>query len=98
MAIHTQMNSKSHSQERSEQHKGKQNSGGEPKKHAIDLHADEDEDRQSEIDISEGQDNKRGNIGPSGQGSHRGREARNRQSNASGRPDVSSDTQQGAPQ
>jgi hypothetical protein len=97
MSIHTNMNSKSHSQERSEKHKGKQNSGGEPTKHAIDLHAHEEEDRQSEIDISEGHDNKRGNIGPSGQGSHRGRETRNRQSKASGRSNVPSDTQQGAP-
>jgi hypothetical protein len=65
-------------------HKGKQNSGGEPTKHAQKLHEDEEADQQFQIDVKEGHDNKRGNIGPSGQGSHRGREARTHQSNASG--------------
>jgi hypothetical protein len=67
-----------------QKHKGKQNSGGEPTKHAQQLHEDEAADRQFNIDIDEGRDNKRGNIGPSGQGSHRGREHRTHQSNASG--------------
>lgn len=74
--------------EEEKSHKGKQNSGGEAKKHAKDM--TRMESQQSEIDIAEGHDHKKGNIGPSGQGSHRGRESRNRQSNASGRPDVSS--------
>ena len=65
-------------------HHVKQNSAGEPTKHALALHDDPEEDRQFQINISEGRDNKRGNIGPSGQGSHRGREARTHQSNASG--------------
>jgi hypothetical protein len=64
--------------------KGKQNTGGEPTKHAQQLHQDEAADRQFHVDIKEGHDNKRGNIGPSGQGSHRGREHRTHQSNASG--------------
>lgn len=66
----------------------KQNSGGEAKKHAKDMNSMDAQ--QHDVDIAEGQDNKKGNIGPSGQGSHRGRESRNRQTNASGRPDVSS--------
>lgn len=40
--------------------------------------------------LADAQDGKRNNIGPSGQGSHRGQERRNRQTKASGRPDVSS--------
>jgi len=72
---------------------GKQNSGGEPSKHAQKLHADALRDQQEEIDVAEGHDNKKGNIGPSGQGSHRGRESRNIQTNASGRPNVSSANQ-----
>ncbi|HYX31861.1 MAG TPA: hypothetical protein VE954_02015 [Oligoflexus sp.] len=63
---------------------GKQNSGGEPTKHAQKLHEDEAADQQFNVDVKEGQDNKRGNIGPSGQGNHRGRESRTHQSNASG--------------
>jgi hypothetical protein len=66
----------------------KQNSGGEAKKHAKDR--TDMEAQQDEIDIAEGHDHKKGNIGPSGQGSHRGRESRNQQTKASGRPDVSS--------
>jgi hypothetical protein len=65
-------------------HHVKQNSAGEPSRRAKALHEDTDADRQFQIDIDEGQDNKRGNIGPSGQGSHRGREVRTHQSNASG--------------
>ncbi|HET9236645.1 MAG TPA: hypothetical protein VFO10_05320 [Oligoflexus sp.] len=72
-------------------HKGKHNTGGEPSKRALSM--SETERRQSEIDIAEGHDNRKGNIGPSGQGSHRGREARNRQTSASGRPDHSSASQ-----
>ncbi len=78
-----------------EHNKGKQNSGGEASKHALAM--SEQDIRQNEIDVAEGQDNKRGNIGPSGQGNHRGREARNRQSSASGRPDHSA-ASKGAPQ
>ncbi|MDQ3233661.1 MAG: hypothetical protein M3Q07_17730 [Pseudobdellovibrionaceae bacterium] len=70
---------------------GKQNSGGEPKKTAQMM--SEMERQQSEVNIAEGQDNKKGNIGPSGQGNHRGREVRNRQTSASGRPDHSSASQ-----
>lgn len=69
---------------------GKQLSGGEPSKHALALHADEAAERQSDINLAEGKDNKKGNVGPSGQGTHRGRERRNKQTKASGRPDVSS--------
>ena len=65
-------------------HHVKQSSAGEPSSRAKALHEDTDADRQFQIDIDEGHDNKRGNIGPSGQGSHRGREARTHQSNASG--------------
>lgn len=63
---------------------GKHNAGGEPKKTAQALHDDEMRDRQAKIDIGEGHDHKKGNIGPSGQGSHRGRERKTLQSNASG--------------
>lgn len=70
---------------------GKQNSGGEPSKRAKAM--SQMEIQQAEIDRAEGQDNRKGNIGPSGQGSHRGREARNRQTSASGRPDHSSASQ-----
>ncbi len=72
-------------------HKGKQNSGGEPSKRALAM--SEMERQQNEVDIAEGHDNRKGNIGPSGQGGHRGREARNRQTSASGRPDHSSASQ-----
>ncbi|MDQ3233229.1 MAG: hypothetical protein M3Q07_15535 [Pseudobdellovibrionaceae bacterium] len=70
---------------------GKQNSGGEPKKKARSM--SELERQQNEVNRAEGQDNKKGNIGPSGQGNHRGRETRNRQTSASGRPDHSSASQ-----
>lgn len=69
-------------------HHGKENSGGEASKHALAMSSEEKQ--QKDIDIGEGKDHKKGNIGPSGQGGHRGREARNRQSSASGRPDHSS--------
>lgn len=65
---------------------GKQNAGGEASKHAKELHADEARDRQEKINIEEGKDHKRGNIGPSGQGSHRGRERSTHQSKAAGGP------------
>lgn len=65
---------------------GKQNSGGEPTKHAQLLHEDEEKDRQAKINVGEGHDRKKGNIGPSGQGSHRGRERSTHQSKASGGP------------
>ena len=65
---------------------GKQNCGGEPSKHARALHDDELRDRQTRINVGEGHDRKKGNIGPSGQGSHRGRERATRQSKASGGP------------
>lgn len=93
MATHQDTNSASHSRGR-EKVKGKQHSGGEPTKHAVKMHENELEERQFEIDVAEGQDNKKGNIGPSGQGSHRGRESRNKQTAASGRSDVPSDTGQ----
>lgn len=92
MTTHHDTNSESHSRGR-DKVKGKQHSGGEPSKHAVKMHEDELEERQFEINVAEGADNKKGNIGPSGQGSHRGRESRNRQTNASGRPNVPSDTQ-----
>ncbi|RZA11802.1 MAG: hypothetical protein EOP10_32470, partial [Proteobacteria bacterium] len=82
----------------SKHHKGKENSGGEPSKHAQALHADALKEQQAEIDIGEGHDHKKGNIGPSGQGSHRGRERANSQTNASGRPNISSANQAGGPQ
>lgn len=69
---------------------GKESSGGEPSKHAQALHADAERDQQNNIDVGEGHDHKKGNIGPSGQGSHRGRERANTQSKASGRSNVSS--------
>ncbi|MBC7533229.1 MAG: hypothetical protein H7318_16790 [Oligoflexus sp.] len=69
---------------------GHENSGGEPSKHAQALHADAARDQQAEIDVDEGHDHKKGNIGPSGQGSHRGRERDNKQSKASGRSNVAS--------
>lgn len=62
---------------------GKQNSGGEPKKGHETRGKDAGE-------IADGQDGKRGNLGPSGQGTHRGRERHNVQTGNSGRPDVSS--------
>ena len=62
--------------------------GGEPTKHAKALHEDQARDRQAEIDEGEAHDHKKGNIGPSGQGSHRGRERNNDQSKASGRPNI----------
>lgn len=83
--------------EDNKKHKGKQHSGGEPKKTALKMQDDEEATIQSHKNVSEGHDNKKGNIGPSGQGSHRGRERVNRQSKASGRPDVSADTQRGHP-
>lgn len=59
-------------------HKGaKQNSGGEAKKGA-------EKRRTSGAKLADQQDHKRGNIGPSGQGSHRGRERKSGQSRASG--------------
>ncbi|MBC7661258.1 MAG: hypothetical protein H7249_16300 [Chitinophagaceae bacterium] len=67
--------------------KGKQISGGEASKHAKSM--SDQELQQKEIDVAEGHDHKHGNIGPSGQGRHRGRESANRQSSASGRPDHS---------
>lgn len=71
-------------EERPKTSKGaKQSGGGEPKKGA--------EERQvDDAALADQKDNKRGNIGPSGQGSHRGRERRNDQSAASGRPDLGS--------
>lgn len=68
--------------------KGKQNSGGEAKKRAKKLSTAERE-AHAEI-LADQQDHKWGNIGPSGQGSHRGRERRNRQAAASGRPNIGS--------
>jgi len=69
-------------------HKGKKHTtGGEAKKPGKKPRV---ASQKSKKDLSEAKDNKRGNIGPSGQGNHRGREARNRQSQASGRPDIPS--------
>ncbi|MES2744929.1 MAG: hypothetical protein V4655_05860 [Bdellovibrionota bacterium] len=70
--------------DKSKHKSGKQNAGGEPSKHAQALHEDELLDRQAKIDVEEGHDHKKGNIGPSGQGSHRGRERATHQTNASG--------------
>lgn len=64
----------------------RQKSGGEPKKKKT-LHV---ASQDTEADLAEAQDHKRNNIGPSGQGPHRGREKRNKQAAASGRPDVAS--------
>lgn len=64
----------------------KHHSGGEPKKKKTLRVASQD----TEADLAEARDHKRNNIGPSGQGPHRGREARNKQAAASGRPDVAS--------
>ena len=66
---------------------GKQISGGEASKRAKEMDALEIE--QEAINAAEGQDNRKGNIGPSGQGNHRGGERVNRQTIASGRPDHS---------
>lgn len=63
--------------------KGKQNSGGEAKKGA-------GKRATKGGKLADQKDNKRGNIGPSGQGTHRGRERKNNQSSASGRPDMGS--------
>jgi hypothetical protein len=61
--------------------KRKQHAAGEPKKGA---------EKRGPFgkDLADRQDHKRGNIGPSGQGTHRGRERRNTQTGVSGRPDV----------
>jgi hypothetical protein len=61
----------------------KQSGAGEPAKGA--------EKRRIPKDVlADQRDNKDGNIGPSGQGTHRGRERRTIQSAASGRPDIGS--------
>lgn len=67
----------------------KQSNGGEAKKTSSSTRA---ASQKNAADLSEAQDRKRNNIGPSGQGTHRGRERNNRQTHASGRPDVSSVT------
>lgn len=85
------------SDDEDKKHKGKQHSAGEPKKTALRMQEDEEALVQAHKNVAEGKDNKRGNIGPSGQGQHRGRETRNRQAKASGRPDVAADTQRGHP-
>ncbi len=66
---------------------GKRSSGGEPSKRAKTMTVEQRSARKAAI--SDGHDHKRGNIGPSGQGSHRGRERSNVQTSASGRPNVS---------
>lgn len=83
-------NSKATTEERPKTSKGaKQSGAGEPKKKKEDSEerAGSQEDQAA---LADAQDGKRNNIGPSGQGSHRGRERRNKQTKASGRPDVSS--------
>lgn len=50
----------------------------------------EDKRQADKAYIADAKDHKRGNIGPSGQGSHRGRERSNRQTGASGRPNIPS--------
>jgi hypothetical protein len=66
---------------------GKQSAAGEPKKKgAKPRHAA----MKSAEELSEARDHKRNNIGPSGQGTHRGRERAVRSTHASGRPDVNS--------
>jgi hypothetical protein len=62
----------------------KQHSGGEAKKKKEPRFASQD----TKGDLADAQDHKRGNIGPSGQGAHRGRERANVESQASGRPNV----------
>ncbi len=57
----------------------KQSSGGEAKKGAA-------KRRTTGAKLADQKDNKRGNIGPSGQGTHRGRERKTGQSSASGTP------------
>ncbi len=71
---------------KTDEKKVKQNSGGEPKKGSDTRFASQD-DLES---LEDAKDRKRNNIGPSGQGTHRGRERRNKQTSASERPDVSS--------
>lgn len=63
----------------------KQHSGGEAKKKKKARFGSQ----RSKAALSDAHDHKRGNIGPSGQGTHRGRERANVASKASsGRPDV----------
>jgi hypothetical protein len=66
---------------------GKQNSAGEAKKKGSEPRF---ASQKSKARLMDAQDRKRNNIGPSGQGSHRGRERAQKQSTASERPDVSS--------
>ena len=69
----------------------KQHSGGEAKKRKAsadspDFTRRERQERQAAL--ADAEDDRRGNIGPSGQESHRGREHANIGSQASGRPNV----------
>lgn len=66
----------------------KQSAGGEPKK--LKPGKARVASQSSKEALSDAQDGKRNNIGPSGQGSHRGQERRNRQAQASGRPNIDS--------
>lgn len=65
----------------------KQSGAGEPKKRKGPPRF---ASQKSAAALADAKDHKRNNIGPSGQGSHRGKERRARQTKASGRPDVSS--------
>lgn len=65
----------------------KQSNGGEPKKKIAQQRHHDQSDKEYVADAKYG---KRDNVGPSGQGSHRGRERRNRQTAASGRPNIHS--------
>jgi hypothetical protein len=58
-------------------HKGKKRvSGGEPTKRAKTVRADPESRRDMEARFADGHDRKRNNVGPSGQGPHRGRQRR----------------------
>ena len=65
----------------------KQSNGGEPKKKKSQNRHHDQGDKEY---LADAQDGKRANVGPSGQGPHRGRERSNRQTAASGRPNIHS--------
>ena len=67
----------------------KQSGAGEPKKKK-EASLERTGSQKNKAALSDAQDHKRANIGPSGQGSHRGQERGNKQAKASGRPDVTS--------
>ena len=76
--------------ERPKTSKGAKQSGAGESKKKKEVSEDSAGSQKKKATLANAQDGKRNNIGPSGQGSHRGQERRNKQTKASGRPDVSS--------